>query len=560
MVTIYSFRNPNWFTTFPISIDPWIYWGAGDNFRLSYLNGFENTYYLQRFILILPQVLAQNILGPYWSQLAVALFWLLTTIATIWFLTKEKFVFLGIVTILILDRTTMGAFGMSYSQAASIALMFASLVSMCLAVESFQGENKEKSNPRYLFALSGVFAGGLMNAYSPIAAIFIPCLVLCFLILAFNRIQLNKIISSIMYFTLGLGVLSLIIQGLYSARFNSQKIILLQQLSLGQNLVRNKNSWGGEAGLDGFYAKVTNLSIYHWWFGALIFFVAFLLTIRESKFRNLRLKTQFLILYSIISTGVFILSHFTYTFFARYSWTAVMMILPEIIGVYLLLTFYQNKLDSKQKSLAISTFSLIGFITINDSRVMSGKNLNQLIIFSLLVFFLLLVVLLRKTKEEKMFHLKLTSSVFLIMLSLISLRSSYLSHAGDLAGGGKDAKLIYYETSSQRSTLLQLAEVTNLKYRIWLTPENSTPLVSSMLYAYSLISTERGVAQCSQVEWAASTNSIVATFIATQNIEEIEKVYLAECGFKLKEIESEQHFENFVPIKSLKFGVLQRVA
>ena len=66
---------PNWFTPNENAIDPWIYWGAGNNPELSYSNDFAQTYYLQRYAVIFPQILFQSFLGPYFGTLGVAIFW-----------------------------------------------------------------------------------------------------------------------------------------------------------------------------------------------------------------------------------------------------------------------------------------------------------------------------------------------------------------------------------------------------------------------------------------------------------------------------------------------------
>jgi hypothetical protein len=72
-VAIYTILEPNWFTNSKGYIDAWIYWGAGDNPQLSYQNDFASTYYLQRYVVILPKIFFFYIFGSFWGQLAAGL-------------------------------------------------------------------------------------------------------------------------------------------------------------------------------------------------------------------------------------------------------------------------------------------------------------------------------------------------------------------------------------------------------------------------------------------------------------------------------------------------------
>lgn len=560
LIFIYSVRNPNWFTTYPISIDAWIYWGAGDNPQLSYSNGFQDTYYLQRYVLIGPQILFQSFLGPYWSQLGISLFWLLITLTSIWLISKNRFVYLGVATTLILDRTFMGSFGMSYTQAPSTALMLASLASICIGIDVFESNRKGGFRHRSFFVLSGLIAGCLVNAYSAMASIFIPSLMLSYLIITRAKLTLREAIKTLVDFTLGISIISLAIQCFYMAKFNTQNIILLQQFNLGQNLLRHKNSWGGEAGINAFYSKLTVDFLFHWWLGALIFVAALLLLRINSSFKKLNSRTQLLILYSISSSFMVLSFHLTYSYPVAYSWGAIIMIIPEIIGICLLLHSYTNYLSTKKKiSVIISFVVLVNYISYKEG-IVRGEFTRELVAFSLIMLLLILFQLLWRSKSKNQLQLLIAFSFFLLLLTLLALRSSYLASAGDLAGAGKNAKSIYSEISDQRNILVKLKDRTNSQYRIWLTPENSTPLVSSMLFAYSLISTEPGRSQCSQVKWAASSKAIIGTFVQSQEIGDIERNYLADCGYELVELDTGEDFKRLMVENGFKFGVLHRVS
>ena len=113
------------------------------------------------------------------------------------------------------------------------------------------------------------------------------------------------------------------------------------------------------------------------------------------------------------------------------------------------------------------------------------------------------------------------------------MRADFLNYAGDIGGGGPNAKRIYYELSSQRETLSKIRVQNGITYRVWLTPDDDIQLVSSQMFAYSLISLQPGKADCSQVKWASSSQSLLATFEEGASLSELDNVYLRPCGFYL---------------------------
>jgi hypothetical protein len=122
--------------------------------------------------------------------------------------------------------------------------------------------------------------------------------------------------------------------------------------------------------------------------------------------------------------------------------------------------------------------------------------------------------------------------VHIIVITFV-MRADFLNYAGDIAGGGPNAKNVYYELSSQRSTLAQIRVHDGTAYRVWLTPEDNIQLIASQMYAYSLISLDPGKANCAQVKWASGSRSLLATFAEGATLSELEKIYLKPCGYSL---------------------------
>lgn len=83
-----------WFITRPERIDPWIYWGTGENLEYAKTH-FVETYYYRRWTLILPNNLAQHIFSPLYAQLVIRsllLFGVLVAVGGItWICTKSLF-------------------------------------------------------------------------------------------------------------------------------------------------------------------------------------------------------------------------------------------------------------------------------------------------------------------------------------------------------------------------------------------------------------------------------------------------------------------------------------
>jgi hypothetical protein len=551
LVFIFTFLSPNWFTTNTDTIDPWIYWGAGDNPKLSYLNGFANTYYLQRYVIIIPQIFFQSLFGAYWSQLAL------------WIIINNHFTFLFIASLLIVDRTVMGMFGVSYSQAPSLAFILASLATFISGLESSEKAigNYWKSN--VLFFVSGVFAGCLANAYLPIASIFIPTFVLSVILNDVSQhLQIRHRILKQLTFLFGIVFSSLVFQIAFMSISQSQNVLLLQQINLGRSLINNKNPWGEDNGLNGFLLKITNTLLFHWWLGVFLFLLTCIWMFFYFNWMNLSMKMRLLIFYSFLSTVVFLVSHFSYTWFLGYSWTALLLVVPQITGVLLFLNLNQiSRVNSKAIALAAFTYLSLG-ISFNQ-KIMSGSQLQAITRLALFVSgILFFVIILGKMRSNSLVAaLKMLNVAFFVSLifCLIALRSTYLAFAGDLTGAGPSAKKIYTEVSIQRSLLMNLVNETQGQYRIWLTPDNSQPLTSSLLYSYSLISPILGEASCTQVEWASSSKAIVGTFIREQELSEIEQKYLAKCGFRLEMMTAKTNLHTYAETIDFKFGILKRI-
>jgi hypothetical protein len=533
----YTILNPNWFTTATASIDPWIYWGAGDNPSLSFANDFGQTYYLQRYVVLVPQIVFNQIFGPYLSQLFVALFWLSLILISLSILLWNQKNLILIGTLLIFDRTFMGMIGYSYTQSASITFILCSLAFSVQAIRKILDPRLSKNHVGIDFFVVGIFLGLLSNAYLFLFMLFAPAMFLSILYFVYKKIGILEVYRYFAITLLGL-ILSLsLLQCVYFFITGSKSLYLLAQISFGETLISEKNPWGGLGGIQGLIEKIFDVRFLHWWFGIIILILVLALKVLNRKAIQFQPNEDFLLVSGFSISLIFLLSHFTYTNAIGYSWTALIMLVPQIIGMHLFLNLYLRSTLGYRISYLLLPLVLFVWIVFFFQNLVSKFFSTDLRMLSMLylLFFGVATVLVFVYSVSRVNSARIVCLVFLFLLIIsvnLSGRSVFLNFVG-LSGAGVNASGIYSNVSAQRDILNELRVVNDKRFRIWLTPDNSTELLSAQLYGYSLVSTVPGAPVCTQVEWMASSPAVVASFNQNQNLISIADTYLKPCGYSL---------------------------
>jgi len=510
-VTSHYLQNPNWFTTSDQTIDPWIYWGAGNNLPLSYQSDFSRTYYLQRYTITIPQTIFQFLFGPYWSQLALVS----THIFALSFIILQTLKMLNLnnlsiptVLIFLSNHKFLGFLAMSYSQAMSLTL-FCFIIFLLL---------KYIQNVKNTTAIiSGFFIGLLSNAYLPH---FVIAYVVAFVLIwriGSTKIFINWFKLSIIGFIIAQIIIQII--NFFVAKEHFQ-IVIFKHLYYGFNLSSKQNPWGGD-GFFWFWSKgVFAPASFYWSFFILI---AVFLIFSNWLFKNISDFNIYVLNLTAIGTflGMFLFS-FGKTNIVGYSWFSCLfywILIPCVIYIlrivpifvvwiitclYMLIHFYGSGL------MAIQIVDTID---------------SQILPFMVIVIIVLGLITIYFFKPK--FRLLYNFAVFSIIIILI--QSSFFIFSEGGIPEKVNAKSVYESTNSARSGLNFLLK----KYdrRIWLTPLESMPLQSSMLYMYSLVSTDSGKENCEQVNWMNSSKSLLV--VTDSNLEKekiVEDTFLIPCG------------------------------
>jgi hypothetical protein len=152
-----------------------------------------------------------------------------------------------------------------------------------------------------------------------------------------------------------------------------------------------------------------------------------------------------------------------------------------------------------------------------------------------------LLILLLGSVLVKSFTNRNTNQIFTIgVASCLILGLPTFAHAQDFRqyavpfeGSFHEAKSEYAKLTLQRSLVLSISKTIQPTPRSWFTPDSGTPLMSSQLFLYSMISDVPGKANCSQVNWAQNYSSLIYSFGPQDlNSTDVTKLYLAECGFE----------------------------
>jgi hypothetical protein len=554
-IIIVSFY-PNWFTTNENTIDPWIYWGAGDSPKLSYSNDFAQTYYLQRYAVIFPQIVFQSFLGPYFGTLGVAVFWSLLIFCFIWKLCKlignwqlGVFVFL----VFISDRMLLGVIGMSYTMASSIALGLG-FIYFALQIVLQQKNTTKNSFTRKSF-IAGIYLGLLANAYLTHALILSLAALMTFVYSKPHWRQFKQLLT---WCTSGFFIISLFFQLIYRVISDDNRLMILNQLGLGLGVATKLNPWGGGGFFDFWTRAIFDPVVFYWIAIVLMFILSFFFSLNHLKAPN-RTVVSSLSAFAIAIIFVYFLQTFFYANPIGYSWAASSLYLVEVISLIIIGISIQQYWE-KQPIQLIGFFVFV-FVLANSRLSISAEVVLKYStgIFLCLVFLLILFLII---KNAVSFDSDILLALRLILFGTVFLVYCLLRNSdtyGASEGGMQDSnpKKYYEKVSNQRKILLELSNSGPAKVRIWLTPSNDVPVVSSQLYSYSLISRTQFKPDCDQVSWANGSKSIVVSFNESEDLEDIANSYIRPCGSELLTLKVSSELQNKLNSQGVTVGYLK---
>ncbi len=164
-------RFPTWFVTQPLHIDPWIYWGTGENLEYA-KNNFSDTYYYRRWTLTLPNFLVQHLFSPLHAQFVLRslllLGLLLAVAAIIWIATKSIVVVALTTFALCSNEYLVHLVGRSYNEGTGVLLVSAGLGLIVWSI------NRRLQCKIPLYCAAGFLFGLSMISYQFTAYIFPP--------------------------------------------------------------------------------------------------------------------------------------------------------------------------------------------------------------------------------------------------------------------------------------------------------------------------------------------------------------------------------------------------
>lgn len=547
---------PNWFTTSENTIDPWIYWGAGDNPELSFSNDFAQTYYLQRYAVIFPQILFQSILGPYFGALGVAIFWSLLIFSFIWKLCKlvgnwqlGVFVFL----VFISDRMLLGAIGMSYTMASSIAL------GLGFFYFAFKVVLQQKNTTKNSFArnsfIAGLYLGLLANAYLTHALILSLAALISF---GFSKPHWRQFKQLLTWCISGFFITSLFFQLIYNIISDDDQLMMLNQLGFGLSVSTKLNPWGGGGFFDFWTRSILSPVVFYWIAIVLMFILSFFYSLVHLGTPSKRVAVKL----SVFAFAI-ILMYFSQTFFYAnpigYSWTASSLYLVEVISLIIIGISIQQFWG--QPAVHLIGFFVFVFVLVNSKLSISEDfvmKYSTAVFLSLVFSIIPFLIIKNATSFDSNVLLGLRYLLFgavFVIFCLLRNSDAY----GQSEGGMQDSnpKKYYEKISHQRSILLELSNSGPARLRIWLTPSNDTPIISSQLYAYSLISRTHSKPDCDQVNWARGSESIIVTFNESENFEDIANTYIKPCGSDLFPLMVSSELQNRLNSQGVTFGYLK---
>jgi hypothetical protein len=521
-----TFIDPLWFTNSKGYIDAWIYWGAGDNPRLSYQNDFASTYYLQRYVVIVPKILAFSLFGSFWGQLVVGLFWI--SIA-FYFLLRISSRYIGrwsaflLVLLFMSDPVLLGAFGSSYTMGPTIAF-YSILFFLLLKISPTEEKNQNKRSILFL----GVTVACLTNTYLLHGLIaFGICVLYIFFIKVFSVLEFLK------YFLTSSVVVTALFQVIYFFISGNWVPFILRQLYFGLNLTSSSNSYGSEGFID-FWGNVLSSELNYYWLSIVICYIPLALYVAISRQFEF-VKFRVLLLTSISLLLAYLSQTLLFTNIFGYIWLAcglyILKFLTLVFLVLILTQLFSNKATNAFISLALVLSLFIGYLP----NLSASSQFNRFGFLTICILIILLIgsflIPLITSLEAIRVLVGFSASLFLV-LSTFSHGQDFRQYAVPFEGTFLEAKSYYGKLSSQRDIILLVSESINPTPRAWFKPDSGVPLISSQLFLYSLVSDTPEKSNCSQVDWASNYKSLIFHF-GSKNLDntEVTRLYLAECGY-----------------------------
>lgn len=518
--------NPLWFTNSKGYIDAWIYWGAGDNPSLSYQNDFARTYYLQRYVVIIPKILVFALFGSFWGQLVVGLFWISIAFYYLYEISKRyisRWTAFLLVLIFMSDPVLLGAFGSSYTMGPTIALYcmyFFHLTKISL--------NEERDRNTRSMTFAAVAVACLSNAYLIHGLItFGISLLYFFYIRVISKLEFLK------YFLLTAVSISAGFQLIYFFISGDWFPFILKQLYFGSSLASSPNPYGTNGFLD-FWSNILSSQLYFYWLAIVVSFIFLTFySIKSGQFKCIFLKV---IHVSSISLLLAYLSQtLLYTNIFGYIWTACGLYILNYFTLLFLVLILKSALSECVTAFLLSV--VLAFLLLID-RFPSLITSPRFILVGVLGIGTLLILLMGSVFVESVANFKTTkyfsigvACCLIVWLPTFSHAQDFRQYSVPFEGTFKEARTEYAKLIQQRNLVLKISESIQPTPRSWFTPDSGVPLVSSQLFLYSMISDVPGKANCSQVNWARNYNSLIYAF-APQDLGSLEltKLYLAECG------------------------------
>jgi len=194
----------------------------------------------------------------------------------------------------------------------------------------------------------------------------------------------------------------------------------------------------------------------------------------------------------------------------------------------------------QMQTFKFSIYLILFFIIELIGKVFFANIFYLKIFFVALVLFIIVTMLVTSVITLRTsFHKNFRTAIFtalLISLCLIRNSASFGTTESGMSGTPSQNQEYYYNLSRQRNLLATLSNIDDTHYRIWLTPDSGIPLISSQLYAYSLISLKVGISDCSVVSSARQTKSILVSFGTSRTLTQLSDAYVNSCGLTLQPI------------------------
>ena len=524
--------DPLWFTNSKGYIDAWIYWGAGDKPSLSYQNDFASTYYLQRYIVILPKIITFYFFGSFWGQLVTGLFWISIAFYYLLRISRRYFGRWSAFLLMLLfmsDPVLLGAFGSSYTMGPAIA--FYSMFFFYLTRISQSEE--VRANTRSIF-FTGIAVACLSNAYLLHGLITLG---ITFLYLFY--LKAVSVSDFIKYFLASLIPVSVLFQAIYYFISGDWVPFILKQLRFGSSIAFTPNPYGSN-GFTDFWGTVLSTELTYYWLIIVLSYISITFHVIVSK------SFQFNVFKVLIFTTASLLFGYLsqtllYTNIFGYIWVSSGLYMLKFLSLLFLALMFRSVVS--ERTLTLFLLIAVLFLLMIDfyssylapaEIIRSGALVLCFLILSLVVS--TLMTLFGTLRLSKYLSLGLASSL-LILLPTYSHVQSFRQYAVPFEGTFKEAQEYYTQVTRQRSIVLRISQSIKPKPRSWFTPDSGVPLVSSQLYLYSLISSIPEKANCAQIDWARNYKSLIFSF-GPRKLEtlELSKMYLWECGYDASEV------------------------